>query len=144
VIDMDHDDSTALLTLLRASNTLKRSGLPVLGLTRRGDLKTKLRAFDLGVDDILNCQQPYKPRPLRLAAPAYHPDIAAAPSPNPRPSARARAATCPPTLPRRTPEAALVQARTAVGTAHHGTRDVIRRRASPALELLGHRVVTTA
>ena len=26
---------------------------PVLGLTRRGDLKTKLRAFELGVDDIL-------------------------------------------------------------------------------------------
>jgi DNA-binding response OmpR family regulator len=52
VIDMDHDDSTALLRLLEASTTMKRSGTPVLGLTRRGDLKTKLRAFDLGVDDI--------------------------------------------------------------------------------------------
>jgi DNA-binding response OmpR family regulator len=62
VIDMDHDDSTALLTLLRASNTLKRSGLPVLGLTRRGDLKMKLRAFDLGVDDILT--MPFSPEEL--------------------------------------------------------------------------------
>ena len=53
VVDMDHDDATAVLKLLGASNTLKRSGTPVLGLTRRGDLKTKLRAFDLGVDDIL-------------------------------------------------------------------------------------------
>ena len=48
VIDMDHDDSTALLQRLGASNTLRRSVTPVLGLTRRGDLKTKLRAFDLG------------------------------------------------------------------------------------------------
>src|SRR6476646_8329778 len=48
-----HDDSTALLHVLGASNTLTRSVTPVLGLTRRGDLKTKLRAFELGVDDIL-------------------------------------------------------------------------------------------
>jgi DNA-binding response OmpR family regulator len=53
VIDLDHDDSTALLTRLGASNTVARSVTPVVGLTRRGDLKTKLRAFDLGVDDIL-------------------------------------------------------------------------------------------
>jgi len=48
VIDMDHDDSTAVLERLGASNTLTRSASPVLGLTRRGDLKTKLNAFDLG------------------------------------------------------------------------------------------------
>jgi two-component system, OmpR family, alkaline phosphatase synthesis response regulator PhoP len=66
VVDMDHDDSTALLRLLRASNTLKRSGLPVLGLTRRGDLKTKLRAFDLGVDDILT--MPFSPEELLARA----------------------------------------------------------------------------
>ncbi|TAK01661.1 MAG: response regulator transcription factor [Chloroflexota bacterium] len=53
VIDMDHDDSTTLLGRLGVSNGLARSVTPVLGLTRRGDLKTKLRAFDLGVDDIL-------------------------------------------------------------------------------------------
>ena len=45
-----------------ASNTLRRSVTPVLGLTRRGDLKTKLRAFDLGVDDILTV--PFSPEEL--------------------------------------------------------------------------------
>ncbi len=62
VIDMDHDDSTALLHLLGASSTMKRSGTPVLGLTRRGDLKSKLRAFDLGVDDIV--VMPFSPEEL--------------------------------------------------------------------------------
>jgi two-component system KDP operon response regulator KdpE len=62
VVDMDHDDSTALLQRLGASNTLTGSVTPVLGLTRRGDLKTKLRAFDLGVDDILTV--PFSPEEL--------------------------------------------------------------------------------
>jgi DNA-binding response OmpR family regulator len=62
VIDMDHDDSMALLQRLGASNTLRRSVTPVLGLTRRGDLKTKLKAFDLGVDDILT--MPFSPEEL--------------------------------------------------------------------------------
>jgi two-component system, OmpR family, alkaline phosphatase synthesis response regulator PhoP len=62
VVDMDHDDSGALLQRLGASNTLTQSGTPVLGLTRRGDLKTKLRAFDLGVDDILT--MPFSPEEL--------------------------------------------------------------------------------
>jgi two-component system, OmpR family, alkaline phosphatase synthesis response regulator PhoP len=62
VIDMDHDDSGALLHRLGASNTLRRSATPVLGLTRRGDLQTKLRAFDLGVDDILTT--PFSPEEL--------------------------------------------------------------------------------
>jgi DNA-binding response OmpR family regulator len=62
VVDMDHDDSTALLQRLGASNTLTASVTPVLGLTRRGDLKTKLRAFDLGVDDILTT--PFSPEEL--------------------------------------------------------------------------------
>jgi DNA-binding response OmpR family regulator len=62
VVDMDHDDSTALLARLGASNTVARSVTPVLGLTRRGDLKTKLRAFDLGVDDILT--MPFSPEEL--------------------------------------------------------------------------------
>jgi two-component system KDP operon response regulator KdpE len=52
VIDMDHEDSTELLQLVGASAP-GVPGVPVLGLTRRGDLRTKLRAFDLGVDDIL-------------------------------------------------------------------------------------------
>ncbi len=41
---------------------MKRVGTPVLGLTRRGDLKTKLRAFELGVDDIL--VTPFSPEEL--------------------------------------------------------------------------------
>jgi two-component system, OmpR family, alkaline phosphatase synthesis response regulator PhoP len=66
VVDMDHDDSTALLKRVGASNTLTRSVTPVLGLTRRGDLKTKLRAFDLGVDDILTV--PFSPEELLARA----------------------------------------------------------------------------
>ncbi|MBI2776567.1 MAG: response regulator transcription factor [Chloroflexi bacterium] len=62
VVDMDHDDSTALLQRLGVSNTMTQSTTPVLGLTRRGDLKTKLRAFDLGVDDILT--MPFSPEEL--------------------------------------------------------------------------------
>jgi DNA-binding response OmpR family regulator len=62
VVDMDHVDSTALLALLGASSTMTRSVTPVLGLTRSGDLKTKLRAFDLGVDDILVV--PFSPEEL--------------------------------------------------------------------------------
>jgi DNA-binding response OmpR family regulator len=62
VIDMDHADSTALLERLGASNTMRRSVTPVLGLTRRGDLQTKLKAFDLGVDDILTV--PFSPEEL--------------------------------------------------------------------------------
>jgi two-component system, OmpR family, alkaline phosphatase synthesis response regulator PhoP len=62
VVDMDHDDSSALLQRLGTSNTVERSVTPVLGLTRRGDLKTKLRAFDLGVDDILTV--PFSPEEL--------------------------------------------------------------------------------
>jgi two-component system alkaline phosphatase synthesis response regulator PhoP len=66
VIDMDHDDSGALLELLGTSTSLTRSDTPVLGLTRRGDLKTKLRAFDLGVDDILT--MPFAPEELLARA----------------------------------------------------------------------------
>ena len=66
VIDMDHDDSTALLGRIGASNTLTRSVTPALGLTRRGDLKTKLQAFDLGVDDILTV--PFSPEELLARA----------------------------------------------------------------------------
>ena len=62
VIDMDHDDSGSLLRRLGASGSLRQTGIPALGLTRRGDLKTKLRAFDLGVDDILT--MPFSPEEL--------------------------------------------------------------------------------
>ena len=66
VIDMDHDASAALLRRLGASNRLTRRVTPALGLTRRGDLKTKLRAFDLGVDDILT--MPFSPEELLARA----------------------------------------------------------------------------
>ncbi|HEY1169514.1 MAG TPA: response regulator transcription factor [Candidatus Limnocylindrales bacterium] len=62
VVDMDHDDSEALLGRLGVSNTLRQSVTPVLGLTRRGDLRTKLKAFELGVDDILTV--PFSPEEL--------------------------------------------------------------------------------
>ncbi|MBI2762173.1 MAG: response regulator transcription factor [Chloroflexi bacterium] len=62
VIDMDHDDSTALLQRIVGTNALTQSRTPAVGLTRRGDLKTKLRAFDLGVDDILT--MPFSPEEL--------------------------------------------------------------------------------
>jgi DNA-binding response OmpR family regulator len=62
VIDMDNDDAPELLIRLGASNTLQQSETPVLGLTRRGDLPTKLKAFDLGVDDILT--MPFSPEEL--------------------------------------------------------------------------------
>jgi two-component system, OmpR family, alkaline phosphatase synthesis response regulator PhoP len=62
VVDMDNEDSADLLKRLGASNTLRRSLTPILGLTRRGDLATKLRAFDLGVDDILTV--PFSPEEL--------------------------------------------------------------------------------
>ena len=62
IIDMDHDDGVALLQRLGASNTLRRSVTPALGLTRRGDLRTKLKAFELGVDDILT--SPFSPEEL--------------------------------------------------------------------------------
>jgi DNA-binding response OmpR family regulator len=62
IVDMEHDDATAMLARLGATNTLRKSLTPVLGLTRRGDLRTKLRAFDLGVDDILTV--PFSPEEL--------------------------------------------------------------------------------
>lgn len=62
IVDMDHEDSVLFLLKLGASNNLRRSVTPVLGLTRRGDLKTKLRAFELGVDDILTV--PFSPEEL--------------------------------------------------------------------------------
>jgi two-component system, OmpR family, alkaline phosphatase synthesis response regulator PhoP len=62
VVDMDHDESTTVLQRLGASNTLVASATPILGLTRRGDLKNKLRAFDLGVDDVLTT--PFSPEEL--------------------------------------------------------------------------------
>ena len=62
IVDMDHVDASQVLERLGASNTLRQSDTPVLGLTRRGDLPTKLQAFDLGVDDVLAV--PFSPEEL--------------------------------------------------------------------------------
>src|ERR1035437_2271877 len=62
VIDMDHDDSRALLKLCGASAAMRIIGRQVLRLTRMRDLKTKLAASDLGVDDILTT--PFSPEEL--------------------------------------------------------------------------------
>jgi DNA-binding response OmpR family regulator len=51
ILDMDLD-GPRIMALLGAQ-TVGGMRLPVIGLTRRGDLKTKLAAFDAGVDDIL-------------------------------------------------------------------------------------------
>ena len=50
----------------RIQDSWRRRVTPVLGLTRRGDLATKLRAFDLGVDDILTI--PFSPEELLARA----------------------------------------------------------------------------
>ena len=63
VIDMD----IAGDQLMKQVNTPTRGmtdRLPVLGLTRRGDLKTKLAAFEQGVDDIMTV--PFSPEELLL------------------------------------------------------------------------------
>jgi DNA-binding response OmpR family regulator len=62
VVDMDSEDSAELMLRLGASNSMRQSGTPVLGLTRRGDLQSKLKAFELGVDDILTV--PFSPEEL--------------------------------------------------------------------------------
>lgn len=62
VVDMDHDDGAALVEYLVGQGRLSGSHIPAIGLTRRGDLKTKLRAFDVGVDDILT--SPFSPEEL--------------------------------------------------------------------------------
>ena len=62
VVDMENDGSAPLLQRIRAGNVLAGRVMPVLGLTRRGDLQTKLKAFDLGVDDIVTV--PFSPEEL--------------------------------------------------------------------------------
>jgi DNA-binding response OmpR family regulator len=62
VFDMERSDSEILLQRLGVSTALAGGVTPILGLTRRGDLSTKLKAFDLGVDDILTV--PFSPEEL--------------------------------------------------------------------------------
>jgi DNA-binding response OmpR family regulator len=59
ILDMDLD-GTQIIALV--NSTLASGRLPIIGLTRRGDLKGKLAAFDAGVDDILSA--PFVPEEL--------------------------------------------------------------------------------
>jgi two-component system KDP operon response regulator KdpE len=61
VIDMDLG-GTRLLHEVGLSADRISTNIPVLALTRRGDLKTKLAAFDQGVDDIVTV--PFSPEEL--------------------------------------------------------------------------------
>jgi DNA-binding response OmpR family regulator len=60
VIDMELGGPQLLAQLGGGSGASPR--IPVVGLTRRGDLKTKLEAFELGVDDIMT--MPFSPEEL--------------------------------------------------------------------------------
>jgi DNA-binding response OmpR family regulator len=60
ILDMDLDG--AQIMALLAARPVGGLRLPVIGLTRRGDLKTKLAAFEAGVDDILTI--PFAPEEL--------------------------------------------------------------------------------
>jgi len=60
VVDMDIADGEILAKVGYAAPQAGRT--PAIALTRRGDLKTKLSAFDRGVDDILTV--PFSPEEL--------------------------------------------------------------------------------
>jgi DNA-binding response OmpR family regulator len=60
LLDMDLDGAR-MMEMLTATPVVGMR-LPVIGLTRRGDLKTKLAAFESGVDDILTV--PFAPEEL--------------------------------------------------------------------------------
>jgi two-component system, OmpR family, alkaline phosphatase synthesis response regulator PhoP len=60
VLDMDIEGNELLKRF--ASATLREGRLPVIALTQRGDLKSKLTAFEQGVDDILTV--PFSPEEL--------------------------------------------------------------------------------
>jgi len=57
VLNMDSSGETIMDRL--ASPIKEAGGVPVIALTRRGDLRTKLTAFEAGVDDILTV--PFSP-----------------------------------------------------------------------------------
>ena len=59
VVDMDIPDGEVLDRLGLAPDSVR---IPVIALTRRGDLRTKLAAFERGVDDILTV--PFSPEEL--------------------------------------------------------------------------------
>jgi DNA-binding response OmpR family regulator len=60
ILDMDLDGAQILAML--GAKPVSGMRLPAIGLTRRGDLKNKLAAFEAGVDDILTV--PFAPEEL--------------------------------------------------------------------------------
>ena len=60
ILDMDLDG--AQISSLVSPKAPSSGRLPIIGLTRRGDLKAKLTAFEAGVDDILTV--PFAPEEL--------------------------------------------------------------------------------
>jgi DNA-binding response OmpR family regulator len=62
VLDMDLADGLIARLIGEGHPQHGRLRIPVLGLTRRGDLRTKLRAFEQGVDDIMSV--PFSPEEL--------------------------------------------------------------------------------
>src|SRR5437660_1225436 len=58
VVDMDIGGEE----VIRRARSVNAAAIPVLALTRRGDLKTKLAAFEQGVDDIMTV--PFAPEEL--------------------------------------------------------------------------------
>ena len=66
VVDMEHDEASEFISRLCTSEMIRQSVAPILGLTRRGDLRSKLQAFELGVDDILTV--PFAPEELLARA----------------------------------------------------------------------------
>ena len=80
VLDMDAAASSILDRLV--GPTYDRERLPVLALTRRGDLKTKLSAFERGVDDILTvpfCPEEFVARVVALMRRTYREPVAFSP-----------------------------------------------------------------
>ncbi len=80
VIDMDLAQGAILDQLGYSAPSTER--IPVIALTRRGDLQTKLAAFDHGVDDILTV--PFSPeelvaRVLVVMRRTYHENVAFTP-----------------------------------------------------------------
>jgi two-component system, OmpR family, KDP operon response regulator KdpE len=80
IIDMDLARGAILEQLGYTTPSPER--LPAIALTRRGDLQTKLSAFDHGMDDILTV--PFSPeelvaRMLAVLRRAYHEQVAFAP-----------------------------------------------------------------
>ena len=65
VIDMDLGDGQ-LLRQLGIGRSGEQTSIPVIGLTRRGDLQSKLAAFEQGLDDILTV--PFSPEELLARA----------------------------------------------------------------------------